>query len=264
MQKNTFKKSHVSIRILVLLFLGSLAYAIYDFYGPFELKKEVVTEKNKIPKYFDYGIISDSTYCNDFFSFRIPIPNGYEGKYKAYDYITKDIYTRDSLPATPKLISNITDHNLLIIEPVFVKIDPVKMILEEKKDITFISEYLSKKNQRDTFGADYQMVIRVHRLQNASIQSYINQFKNLHNPNYGGPKTKMVSGIAFKELQGVDHNGEDVPGRVMYQMLGGKDKNIISLNTVIHDFAFSIDLFYQTEEQKSILLEMVNSMKFHS
>jgi len=264
MQKNPFKKSHVSIRILVLLFLGSLAYAIYDFYGPFEFKKEVTTEKKNIPEYFDYGVIADSIYCNDLFSFRIPIPNGYEGKYKTYDYIEKDFYTRDTIPAAPKLTSNITDHNLLIIEPVLVKMDPVKMILEEKKDMAFISEYLGKKNQRETFGADYQLVIRVHRLSDASLLSYTNQFENLHNPNYGTPKTKMISGIAFQELHGIEQNGKDAPGKVMFQMLGGKDKNIISLNTVMHDFAFSIDLFYQTEEQKSILLKMVNSMEFHS
>ena len=138
------------------------------------------------------------------------------------------------------------------------------MILEEKKDMAFISEYLNKKNQLDMFGSDYQLVIRVHRLSDVSLQSYINQFKNLHDPNYGSPKTKMISGIAFQELHGIAQNSEDIPGRVMHQMLGGKDKNIISLNTLIHDFAFSIDLFYQTEEQKSILLEMVNSIKIHS
>lgn len=264
MKKKPLKKSFPTIAVLLLLFLGSLSYAIYDTYGPFELKKEVTDPKKNIPEYFDYGAITDSIYCNDFFGFRIPIANGCEGNYKKYDFIEKSFYVRDSVPAVPKLASDITEHVLLIIEPEFIKMDLVKMILKEKRRMEDVSEYMRAKSQREQFGADFQMVVRVHKLSGESLQSYTDRFENLHNPDYSNTEIKMVSGIPFQELHGIEQHGSDSPSRVMYQMLGGKNKSIISLATVIHDFAFSIDLFYQTEEQKATLLEMVDSIKFHS
>jgi len=263
MKKKTVKKRFPTIPILLLLFLGSLCYAIYDAYGPFSIKIDETETKENIPEYFDYGAITDSIYCNDFFGFRIPIPANHKGNYKKYDYIEKTLYERDSTLAVATLTSEIIDHDLFRVEPEFIKIDLVKMFLEETKTMDDMSEYMGKKSQRERFGAEYQMIIRVHRLFGATLKSYTNQFENLHNPDYANPSTKLISGIRFQELHGRERNGESVPGQVMFRMLGGKNKNIISFNTEIHDFAFSIDLFYQTDEQKCILLEMVDTITFH-
>ncbi|TMM53738.1 hypothetical protein FEE95_17725 [Maribacter algarum] len=259
---NKPKKNKLSLKVLVFLFLGSLAYAVYDYFKPFKVQEGVVVAKTSTPEYFDYGSVTDSIYCNDFFKFRIPILKGHEAQYKQYDYIEKTIYERDSVPAQPLLASEVNDNDLLFVIPELEKIDIVKSYKEEGSFEKWQS-YQSEKSKRERFGADYQLIIRVHNLSGSSMHGYLNQFGNLHNPNYGSPNTKEISGVFFKELHGVENNGDGSPGKVMFQMLGGKNKNIITYSTEIKGFAVSIELFYLNEEQKDVLLEMVDGIHFH-
>ncbi|WP_298486675.1 hypothetical protein [uncultured Maribacter sp.] len=253
--------------ILISLFFISLGYVLFEKYKP--LKKYFETNKEDKTKdsheyhknlNFDYGSISDSIYCNNYFKFQIAIPKGYDGKYKKYDYIEKNIYERDSIPISPRLAKDIENCNLLLIEPHLIKVDWLKSF-KETGSIEDFEKYNSKKIKRDFIGTDCQLTIRVHNLYEASLDSYIKQFKNLHNPNYGIPKTKTISGIDFREYHGVESHGGPIQ-EVHFKLLGGKNKNIISYNTQIHDFAFSIDIFYTTKKQKKHLLKIVENMSF--
>lgn len=58
---------------------GAFIALLYLFLNPYytQHKKNIGQEnitKNKIPTYFDYGSISDSIYCNNYFEFKISIP----------------------------------------------------------------------------------------------------------------------------------------------------------------------------------------------
>ncbi|MDB4292186.1 hypothetical protein N9954_02180 [Maribacter sp.] len=257
-QSNNTRK--LSITIAIVLFLISLTYALYQEYGPLIAPEEVAKSTEKIPEYFDYGTIADSSYCNDFFEFSIPISKGHQASYKKYDYIEKSFYVKDSVPATPKLTAAITDQGLLLIEPELVKIDWLKN-LKETNSLEDFRKYSSEKSKREQFGSDYQLVISAHKLSESSLSSYINLFENLHNPNYGNSKTKMVSGIPFREYEGLEKQGDPVQS-TMFSLMGGKNRTIISYFTEINGFALSIDLFYKTEKQKRILLEMVDTIHF--
>jgi len=259
--KQLKEKRKPYIFILALLFLGSLLYAVYDAYVPLELKKEAETPKEIVPEYFDYGVISDSTYCNDFFRFRAPIQAKYKGNYRVYDYIEKSIYERDSVPAEPKLSSKVKNQSLLIIEPKLVKIDWIQNI-KETKNLDAWQDYLSKKSKRERFGADYQMIIQAHNLSGKSLGSYIRLFENLHHPNYTEPRTKVISNVIFQEYVGVETQRTSMEG-VTFRLLGGENRNICSYITEINGFALSIDLFYKTEDQKCILMGMAEEITFH-
>ncbi len=262
LQKTPRKNQHTPITIVSLLFLISLGYALYSTYGPFNTKEAVSEKHQKIPEYFDYGVLYDRIYCNDFFEFKIPILKGHEATYKKYDYITKSIYERDSISATPQRTAAISDQDLLVIVPELVKIDVVKSFMETKS-IEDWQQYSKEKSKRDMFGPDYQLIIRAHNLREESLGRYINQFQNLHNPDYGTPKFKEISGISFRAYEGLESFGGAVQ-QTTFKMMGGENKKISSYVTEMHGFALSIDLFYLTEEQKCILLEMVNAIRFHA
>ncbi len=261
LQKEPRKNRHLSITIVALLFLISLCYALYQTYGPFVAGAVVVIEQEEIPEYFDYGTLSDSIYCNDFFEFSVPILKGHEATYKQYDYIEKSIYERDSVWATPKRPSVIRDQDLLIVIPELVKLDYVKSFMETRS-IEGFQKYSKEKTKREMFGADYQLIIRAHNLEGSTSNAYATRFENLHNPDYGAAKFKEISGISFREYQGLESHGGSVQ-QIMFQTMGGENRKIISYITQIHGFSLSIDLFYLTEEQKCILLEMVDSIQFN-
>ncbi len=263
MQKEPNKKNRLYITIFSILFFGSLLFAIYKAYGPFQLTAEVSEPQKEIPEYFDYGTVVDSIYCNDFFRFQMPTFKGYTTNYKKYDYIEKNFYERDSILAKPRLTSDIYDLDLLVIEPELIKIDFVNILQKHKKDfVKILKAYSTEKYKRESFGSDYQLVIRAHKLSEEYLGSYISLFENLHNPNYGNSKTKMISNISFREYHGMESQGSSVQ-ETMFGLMGGKNRNIISYFTQIHNFALSIDLFYKTEEQKCILLEMVDTIEFN-
>lgn len=261
LQNTPRQNQHIPITIVSLLFLISLGYALYHTYGLFDLKETVSEKHQKIPEYFDYGVLYDSIYCNDFFEFKIPILKGHEATYKKYDYITKSIYERDSILATPQSTTAISDQDLLVIVPELVKIDVVKSFMETKS-IEGWQQYSREKSKRDMFGPDYQLIIRAHNLRDESLGRYINKFQNLHNPDYGTPKFKEISGISFRTYEGLESHGGPVQ-QTTFRMMGGRSKKIYSYVTEIHGFSLSIDLFYLTEEQKCILLEMVDAIQFN-
>lgn len=261
MQKQSNNKRSLLIPILTLLFFVSLLYAAYDEYGPFELKEEVTTTKENIPEYFDYGSIADSSYCNDFFEFRIPILKGHEADYKIYDYTNSNIHQRDSVLAKPRLVSTIGEHDLLIITPELVKIDLMK-IFKETGSFEDWQNYSSKKLKRESFGPDYSLIIKAHNLSGKPVGAYTSQFLNIHNLDYGNSKTKMISSISFQEYQGMESRDGSMQ-EAMFGIMGGKNKKITSYVTKIHGFALNINLFYQTEEQKCALLAMIARISFH-
>lgn len=249
MKKPLNKKRPLQITILIILLLGSLAYAAYDACGPFELKKEIV------PKYFDYGVITDSIYCNDFFGFRLPIPKGNTADNKIYDYTDINLLERDSTLAKPSLASDIRNHDLLVILPKLTKVDI-------NKDLKGWMEYSSEKYRRESHGTDYVFIIRAHNLFGGHLKAYASKFSNIYNPNYGDSKTKTISGIEFKEYHGMEAPANP-ESSVLFQLMGGENKQIISYMAEINGFALSINLFYLTEEQKCMLLEMVDEISFH-
>ena len=261
MKQQLKEKRKPYIFILILLFLGSFLYAVYNTYGTFELKKEAGTPKEIVPEYFDYGVIANSTYCNDFFRFRVPVQAKHKGNYKVYDYIEKSIYEKDSVLAKPKLSSKVKNQSLLIIEPELIKIDWMQNI-KETKNLDAWNDYLSKKSRRERFGADYQMIIQAHNLSGKPLGSYIRLFENLHHPNYIEPRTKVISNVTFQEYVGVETQSTSMES-VTFRLLGGENRNICSYITEINGFALSIDLFYKTEEQKCILMRMAEEITFH-
>jgi len=225
-QEHSNTKRQLSITILIVLFLGSLCYTVYEEHELFEVKKEVAEFKERTPRYFDYGTITKNTYCNDFFKFQIQISKGHEVNYKIYDHIDKNIYEKDPVLAEPKLASTIKDHNLLIIEPELVKIDLLKNF-KETGNLDAWQNYSSEKYKRESFGSEYQMAISAHNLSGKSLKNYINLFKNLHNPDYGSTKTKLISNIKFHEYQGAESR-ENPMQQVIFENMGGKNKNITS------------------------------------
>jgi len=260
-QEQSIKRQQLSITILIALFFGSLFYAIYKEYEGVELTKEVSESKKIIPEYFDFGKVVDSTYCNDFFGFRIPISKGHEAHYKKYDFIEKSILKKDTIPIRPRLTTAINDEDLLVILPELVVIDLLESV-KSGKGMEAWTNYESERSKREWFGADYQLVIRAHKFSGNSLSTYVNSFDNLHNPNYGNTKSKMISGILFQEYHGQETQGNPVQ-QTMFQITGGKIKKITSFVTQINGFALSIDLFYLTEKQKCILLDMVDTIYFN-
>jgi hypothetical protein len=264
MKKEVLKKQLSFKTILIILFLGSLAFATYEAHGPFEgfNAKEETTELKEVEAiYFDYGVIADSTYCNDFFKFRIPISKGHQGDYKIYDYTSINILARDSVPAKPILSASIAEHDLLIIQPELVKID-IQDMIERRATANDLLNYGEKKRKLDFHGPDYNIVIRAHNLYGKALSSYTSQFSNINNPNYGDVRYKTISGLTFREFAGVQSQST-IPASVAFQLFGGKNKNITSFMADINGFALSITLFYQTEEQKEKLLVMVDGISFH-
>lgn len=264
MKKEAVKKHLPFKTILIILFLGSLVYATYEAYGPFnefDLNNKTAKTKEQYPEYFDYGTIADSTYCNDFFRFRIPVSKGYQYDYKIYDFKNSTIYERDLILAKPRLASAITEHDLLIITPELLKID-VQDILGKRASTQEWLDYSSKKRKREFHGPEYCLIIRAYNLSGKALGTYTSELSNIHNPDNGDSQTKLISGIQFREFEG-EESQDTIESRVAFQILGGKNQNIISFMTEINDFAFSINLFYQTEEQKHILLEMANMISFH-
>lgn len=243
--------------ILFVLFVVSLVFTGYNHYGPFELKKELPeVELERIPKYFDYGVVSDSTYCNDFFKFRVPIPKGQEAEYKLYDYIEKSIFEKDSVLAKPRLVSDIAEHDLVIIKKELVKVELSKVLKETGSSDSYW-KYSAEKRKTEFYGPDYNLIIRAYNLHGKPFGTFASQFSNIHNPDYSGAQTKMISGIEFREYSGATESN------LAYRLIGGEDKKIISFMTEINGFAFSINIFYKTEEQKCLLLEIVDEIKFY-
>ncbi len=249
------------IQILLISFMGSLFLATYHYYSVFNAMEISAENKVDTPKYFDYGSITNNSYCNDFFSFRMPICEGHEGKYKEYDFIKKGIYEKDSVPVLAKLTSEINNTVLLLITE---KLESIELsdVLNKTASFEDFSKLSSEKRKRELVGSDYQLVISAHQLKGTSLNSYLNKFENLHNPEYGGPKMKSISGVAFREYIGKESQGSALQ-ETMYGILGGTNRDIISYNTEIHGFALSIDLFYQTDAQKDILMSMVDQASFH-
>jgi len=250
-------KISVAAAILTLLYLF-----INPYYSQYN-KNAALESKTKpiLPQYFDFGKISDSTYCNDFFKFKISIPKGFEGTYKKYDYINKSLLERDSIPIITRLAKDVENCNLLVLEPELIKIDFFQNFIETGTSEAW-RNYSSKKSKRDLNGPDCQIAIRVHNLSGIPLGTYTSKFENLHNPGYGDIQTKTISGVLFNEYHGIESQG-DVPQKTFFMLMGGENKKIISYYTKIHSFAFNIDLFYTTDEQKKLLLEIVDDISFY-
>jgi len=172
-----------------------------------------------------------------------------------------NIYERDSVLAKPRLAASIAEHDLLIIQPELVKID-VQDFLDQTASAKELLNYGAKKSKLDFHGPDYNIVIRAHNLYGKALSAYANQFSNIHNPNYGDVQYKTISGLTFREFEGVQSQNT-VPARAAFRIMGGKNKKIASYMADINGFALSISLFYQTEEQKEKLLTMVDRISFH-
>jgi hypothetical protein len=257
------KQFHIK-RILWVLFFSTLIFTVLNYYKVsefFKSKKTNTVFQKASPKYFDFGVLIDSTYCNDFFKFRISISKGHQGDYKIYDYTSISILKRDSVPASPRLASEVTEHDLLLITPQLVKVD-VKDYLAKTTSIKELLEYSAKKSKRDLDGPEYHLVIRAYKLSGQSITTYASQFSNIHGPEYGAPQTKMISGMAFWEYEGMETQNT-TEGRALARIMGRENKNINSYMIEINDFALSINLFYKTEAQKCELLKMVETISFH-
>lgn len=257
------KQREIIIKISIA---GAIVALLYLFINPYytqHKKNEKLANKANpiIHQYFDFGSISDSIYCNDFFKFKITIPKGFEGKYKKYDYVEKNLIERDSTPIAPRLALDIQNCNILLIEPEIIKIDWLNNF-KENGSLAGWEDYNSKKSKRDLLGSECQLSIRVHNLSETPLHAYMSKFENLHNPDYGNFQTRKISGIMFKEYHGVESQGSSIQ-ETTFRLMGGENKNIISYNSKINDFAFSIDLFYTTEEQKGILLEIANNISFY-
>lgn len=263
--KNKWYRKHFSLRqILIILLVGSLGFVAYQNFGSLEwltLKRTDSKSETQVPKYFDYGVLIDSTYCNDFFNFSISISKGHQADYQQYDYHSINSLEKDSVIAEPRLASEIQKHDLLIITPVLIKVD-MEETFKKTGSVKDWMDYNKAKHKRESVGPDYSAVIRVERLSGQSVERYASQFSNMHNPNYGGKHTKIIAGKPF-----VAYEGQEVQNSVAESMvlgfMGGEYKKINSFMTEINDFAVSINLFYQTDEQKAMLLEMVDTITFH-
>ena len=250
--------------VLMVLFIGSLVVAVYDHYYPlahFKGDKIAAKIETSIPEFFDYGVLIDSTYCNDFFRFRINITKGHKGDYKIYDYKSVSILERDSASAKRKRVSEIKEHDLLVIRPVLRKV-AVQNLLDKTASAKELLDYIDNKGKYDFYGPDYHLVIRATKLNNLSLNAYASQFSNIHPTNYGNSRTKTISGKEFLELDGMQTQ-PSVESSVAFRLLGGENKNIKSYMLEMNDFALSIHLFYHTKEQEKILLELLQSLSFH-
>ncbi|RKR13503.1 hypothetical protein CLV91_2223 [Maribacter vaceletii] len=261
MKKNNKINKYIFKISIVVILIALLYLFLTPYKTKFSQKKENENEENSIvQEYFDFGNISDSVYCNNFFKFKISIPKGFEGAYKKYDYVNKSLLERDSIPIISRLAKDVENCNLLILEPELIEIDFFQNFIETGTSEAW-RNYSSKKSKRDLNGPDCQIAIRAHNLSGNPLGAYTSKFENLHNPDYGDIQTKKISGVLFNEYHGIESQG-DVPQKTFFMLMGGENKKIISYNTKINSFAFSIDLFYTTEKQKKLLLEIVDNISF--
>ncbi len=252
------KETDPSVKIilsgLLLFVLGALVYWFLN--SPVVKKQEVVEEI--IPEFFDYGVVYDSIYCNSFFEFKIQLFKGHEIYYQTYDLVQKSLIKYDTVPLSPTLPTEVDTEVLLHIEPEFV--DNVQDFLKKNsfsKDSSLIpnfNAYLKEKSKRELFGADYQLRISCHRLANESLLQHMAKYENLHHPNYGTAKTTLIDGISFREYHGIEQQQNFI--------MGMRTKNIITYVTELYGFVLFVDLFYETEEQKCLLLDMVDQLDF--
>jgi len=160
--KKTIGNRKILLAISSVLFLGSLIYGVYMEYGPFKSFEDDAKPTEIIPEYFDYGTVADSSYCIDFYEFRMPIPKAHEGDHKIYDYTDISFYERDSVLATPRLAANANHHDLLTILPKLVKIDI-------KEDFEGWMNYRSEKFERESYDSDYSLIISAHNLESSHL-----------------------------------------------------------------------------------------------
>ncbi|WP_396637534.1 hypothetical protein [Maribacter sp. R77961] len=264
MINNKQVKKHFTIqRTLLFLLIGSLLFAAGKNFTMLEWPTfaDTTAPNEDIPEYFDYGMISDSTYCNNFFKFRITITKGYETAYKKYENISATVKENDSVLVRQPLASDIIDHELLVVTPGLIKVDWRKA-LKETGSIKAWIEYDKIRRDKDLFGPEHCLIIRAHRLTNQSLDNYIHQFSNMHNPGYGESQTKIIADKTFNVYEGLEVQNSP-EASTMFRLLGGENKQITTYLIEQNDFALSINLFYKTEAQKIKLLKMVQTITFH-
>lgn len=263
------KQTDPSVKILVIgTFLFVLATSAYFITTKVTNTKNETSEKLEMPSYFDFGSVTDSIYCNDFFGFKIPIPSGHQADYKKYDLaaydeddaVVRSILDRDTVPIRPKRLEEVDTQVLLLITPELIKV-AMNTSFENTGNITEWMNYEREKSRRETWGPDFQLFISVKNLSGTTLNTYINLFENIHDPGYAEPKTTLIGGKLFREYEGKESYGS--VQQSFSQILGGKNRDITSYFTQINGFALCIDLFYETEAQKEILDAMVESITFH-
>ncbi len=252
----TDKKRNDIIKTLIVLFLISIVYILYSKYSSSTTTPKV-NKQNNVPEYFDYGTIADSIYCNTFFKFKIPIPKQHVGSYKTYNLVPKSLTSYDTVPLTLQTPTTIGATSLLLIEKEIIKITPNDIILlmrEGKHSI--VSEHIKNIGSFNAPKQNYQLHINVQNLDDddfkGNLNKYLSMFSNM-NSNYQQP-TKIISGIPFKAYSGTQR--DRLPG--VYQ----NNTPFISYITEINGFALNIDLFYNSDEEKDFLLNLVDTIEF--
>ncbi|MEO0901277.1 MAG: hypothetical protein AAFY00_04405 [Bacteroidota bacterium] len=207
-----------------------------------------------VQEYFDYGNIESRLYTNNYFGFQISIPENYRATYKQYDFHQRTLIEKDTIPLIPRLASSIETAQLLFLEPPLAEIGIDEAFNMPK---TTPSPFKSKKHdsiKRDFFGADYQLNINVFKLPFNEGYTYNEIFYNMDIPDNVEEREITISGVDFNVYQGIDEQRNF--------MLGTRKKNVLSYTTVIKGYSLNIDLFYETEEQKCMLLEILKSFQF--
>ena len=218
-------------------------------------------QKEKI--LFDYGVVEDSTYCNDFFKFRISFCDEFI-VLSQQDNVTPS-ETDAEIPPYENLIEDPgEDQNLLAI---YSKVEEVTMeavLHDDNVNFEDFQAAMQQKTKEEQFGPEFQLFFSSHRLEKESLIQYINQFSNLHPPNYdfNQKHEAMIGRESFLEYHGVETQ-ESAPASVAFAIMGGKNRKIVSYFKEINEYAFCIDLFYHNEGQKAILLELLETMEFH-
>ncbi|MEO1487744.1 MAG: hypothetical protein AAFU57_18570 [Bacteroidota bacterium] len=242
--------------ILSLIILLQSAIISCDSKAPPEpIQKEKVL--------FDYGVVEDSTYCNDFFKFRISFCEEFIALSQQDNVTPSEIGAK--IPPYENLTENPgEDQNLLAIYPKIQEVTIDAVLHDEKVDFEDFQAAMQQKTRAEQFGPEFQLFISSHSLEKESLIQYINQFSNLHPPNYDFNKTHeaTIGGESFLEYHGVETQ-ESAPASVAFAIMGGKNRKIVSYFKEINGYAFCIDLFYHNEGQKAILLELLETMEFH-
>ncbi|WP_422860277.1 hypothetical protein ACOKFD_05220 [Flagellimonas sp. S174] len=203
---------------------------------------------------FDYGTIENDLYTNLFFGFQISIPEDYLATYKRYDFHQKSLFEKDTVDLVPRPASSIITAQLLYLEPPLEEIGMDQAFNFSK---TSSSLFKTKKNdsvKRSFFGADYQININTFKLPYNDGFTYDQIFYNMRIPDNVNERKKIISGVDFNVFYGVDEQRNLI--------LGKRTKKIVSYTTVIKGFSLNIDLFYETERQKLILLKILENFEF--
>ncbi|MFS4468027.1 hypothetical protein [Maribacter sp. 2210JD10-5] len=227
--------------LIILLFYG--CYHLYQLDWSTTLFEQKKKEGKKV-QYFDYGTLEGNQYCNDFFDFKITIPNNYRANYKWYDLQYSSLTEADTIQVLKKLPHEIASAELLKIDPQFVKSE---LFSNDELAKTRYEELLRKLNGTSHYLRILVLDVPYHTATVYDGQYFDNQLIR---------DKKEISGERFDVYEGCFNQG------TMFTKT--KVKNVLCFTKERKGYYFNIMLYYDTEEQQCELLNMVDNLSFNN